>query len=127
MDPSILVDGFNDDSPYGIQCVDKRTRAHSLDEVLPAVDALGEMTRLFGDLEPILIMACSQWKMGAKERYEGKFQDIKTKHPILFIDNTFDPATSIRSAHNASAGFDSSVVLQNDGSGVSILSLVRGQ
>lgn len=57
------------------------------------------------------------WKMAAKERYTGGFSNIKTKHPLLFVGNTYDPLTPLASARNASAAFDGSVVLQHDGYG----------
>ena len=57
--------------------------------------------------------------MSAKERYTGGFSDIKTKNPLLFVGNTYDPLTPFVSAQNASAAFEGSVVLQHDGYGVS--------
>ena len=64
-----------------------------------------------------VIVPCARWKIRAKERYTGGFNDIKTKNPILFVANTFDPYTPLVSAQNASAAFDGSVVLQHDGHG----------
>ena len=56
---------------------------------------------------------------GAQERYEAGFNHIKTRNPLFVIGNTLDPATSIRAAFNISAGFEDSVVLTQDGYGVS--------
>ncbi|KAK2748950.1 hypothetical protein FQN57_007233 [Myotisia sp. PD_48] len=108
-EPEILI------SLYGIHCGEKRVRAASLDEFLPAVDKLSRISRIFGDLLSIAI-ACSHWKIEAKERYTGDFQ-VKTKNPVLFIGNTFDGHTPLVSAYNVSSGFEGSVVLEVNGYG----------
>lgn len=61
---------------------------------------------------------CAQWPFEAAERYEGSFLGVETKNPILFVGNTYDPVTPLASAHNVSAGFVGSVVLQHDRYGV---------
>jgi len=48
----------------------------------------------------------------------GDFR-VKTKNPVLLIGSTYDPVTPIASAHNVSAGFEGSVVLERGGFGVS--------
>jgi len=62
-------------------------------------------------------MTCTQWKIEAKERYEGDFQ-VQTKKPVLLIGNTYDGLTPLLSAHNVSSGLKGSVVLEVRGYGV---------
>ncbi|KAK2796673.1 hypothetical protein FQN51_009114 [Onygenales sp. PD_10] len=104
------------EAPYGIPCSDKKTGKHSFDEVMPALQALSEETRLMEGVGNTVAMTCSQWKFQAKERYEGNFQ-VKTKHPMLVIGNTYDAATPLKSARNMTAGFEGSVLLEHGGSG----------
>ncbi|KAL2061477.1 hypothetical protein VTL71DRAFT_6854 [Oculimacula yallundae] len=105
----VFTGATGDDSPYGIHCADKKYRKGSLDDMLPDIEMLAHSSRLMGDFSPVLLSMCAQWKMESKERYEGDFQNIRTKHPVFFIGNTFDSATSIKSAFNASSGFVNSV------------------
>ncbi|PVH74867.1 proteinase [Cadophora sp. DSE1049] len=117
MNPPVLTGDIADDSPYGIHCSDKRYRKSSLDEMMPDIEMLEKSSKIMGDNSPVLLFMCAQWKMEAKERYEGDFQNIRTKTPVVLIGNTFDSATSIKGAFNVSSGFIDSVVLRQDGFG----------
>lgn len=76
-----------------------------------------------GDLQAAAIaIPCSRWKMRAKERYTGAFENIQTANPLLFVGNTFDPLTPLISAKNASAAFPGSRVLQSNSYGHTSLS-----
>jgi hypothetical protein len=102
----------------GIHCGDRKTRLSTLEQFMPAVDKLYQTSRLFGDVTVGLAMQCAKWKMEPKERYEGNFH-AKTKGPMLILGNTLDGHTPLKSAHNVSAGFEGSVVLEINGYGVS--------
>lgn len=102
----------------GIHCGHKSLREKRLEDVLPIVEALYNESFILGDNVGMVPLTCASWLIDAKERYEGGFDDIRTKNPLLFIGNTFDPLTPLVSAMNASAGFVGSVVLQHDGYGV---------
>jgi TAP-like protein len=106
----------------GIHCSDRTVRLSSFDEFLPVVDQLYNTSKIFGDVTPAITAICAQWKMRAKEVYEGDFQ-AKTKKPVLFIGNTGDGFTPLTSAYNVSAGFKDSVVLEVNGYGVSVPNL----
>ena len=106
------------ESEAGIRCGDNSFRAKSLKEVQPLIDELYAKSWVEGDNEGILALTCSSWRLRAKEVYSGGFHDIRTKNPLLFVGNTFDPLTPLASAQNASAAFVGSSVLQNDGYGV---------
>ena len=107
-----------DESATGIHCGDKGPRAKSLEDVMPGIQALGNTSRLIGPTVMGLVTTCAQWRYQAKERYQGDFR-VKTRHPVLVIGNTWDPATPLRSARNISATLEGSVVLEQHGYGVS--------
>lgn len=124
LNPPVLTGDSADDSPYGIHCSDKRYRRSSLEEMIPDIEMLEYSSKIMGDNSPVLLSMCAQWKMSAKEHYEGDFQNIRTKTPVMLIGNTFDSATSIKGAFNVSSGFVDSVVLRQDGFGVSIITFL---
>lgn len=111
--------GVETDAPFGIHCSDKNFRRDNLDDFLPELHKQWGQSKVLGDFTTFLASSCAQWDIEPKERYEGGFSSIKTRKPLLVIGNTFDPATSIKSAFNISAGFEDSVVLTQDGYGVS--------
>ncbi|GAM42077.1 hypothetical protein TCE0_043f15723 [Talaromyces pinophilus] len=102
----------------GIHCSDRTpvARAGTYDKFLPAVYELSNTSKIIGRSDISLSMACAQWKLDAKERYEGDFQ-VSPKNPVLLIANTYDGHTPIQSAYNVSAGFEGSVVLEVKGYG----------
>lgn len=111
-------------SSIGIHCSDRFPRVDTLEELQPTLDQLEETSRMVSDITDAVTMSCARWGFHAKERYEGKFEDIKTQHPMLIIGNTWDAHTPLKSAHNASQIFDGSVVLEVNGYGHGSVSLV---
>ncbi|EMR70664.1 putative nedd8-like protein [Eutypa lata UCREL1] len=111
--------GVATDAPFGIHCSDKNFRRDNLDYFLPELHKQWDQSKVLGDFTTFLASSCAQWDIEPKERYEGGFCGIKTRKPLLVVGNTFDPATSIKSAFNISAGFEDSVVLTQDGYGLS--------
>lgn len=63
-------------------------------------------------------MLCSQWKIQAKERYEGDFR-AKTRNPVPLIGSPYDGRTPISGAFAANKTLEGSVILQHNGFGVS--------
>lgn len=106
------------DAIYGIRCSDSALRSKNISSLERLLDAFSARSRLYGDILSVQAVTCAQWPFVAKERYSGGWE-VKTKNPVLFIGNTYDPFTPLVSAHNASSGFRDSVVLQHDGYGVS--------
>ncbi|PGH19695.1 hypothetical protein AJ80_03850 [Polytolypa hystricis UAMH7299] len=120
-DAGVYIDGKLQNSvqlmaTMGIHCADRKLRTSSFDEIMPAMNQLLNISRVMGDVTTGMSMACAQWKIEPKERYEGDFQ-VKTKNPVLFIGNTYDGHTPIISARNVSSGFEGSVVLEVNGYG----------
>lgn len=106
------------DSLLGIRCSDKMVRTSKLEQLLPYLSSSWSISKINGDLNDNIEATCAQWKMSAKEHYTGDFH-VKTLHPVLLVSNMFDPVTPLSSAHNMSAGLEGSVVLQQNGYGVS--------
>lgn len=104
---------------YAIQCSDQRVHTDSLDDLLPTLEKVYQTSKVLGRLAPQLVMPCAQWKLEPKERYTGDFQ-VSPKSPVLLIGNTYDGHTPLESAYNVSSGFEDSVVLAVNGSGVSV-------
>ncbi|KAF4457089.1 Peptidase S33 tripeptidyl aminopeptidase-lik [Fusarium austroafricanum] len=96
----------------GIRGSDRFTRAKSRKDLSTTVAEQEKLSRMIGGTAAMLALATSRWKFHAKERYEGSWQNITTAHPLLVIGNTLDAKTSLKCAHNTSAIFDDSVVLE---------------
>lgn len=105
----------------GIHCSDRSpaARAGNYSKLLPTIYELSNTSKVTGRNEFALAMACAQWKLEPRERYEGDFQ-VNPKNPVLLIGNSFDGHTPIQSAHNVSSGFKGSSVLEVNGYGVRI-------
>ncbi|ETS76223.1 hypothetical protein PFICI_11610 [Pestalotiopsis fici W106-1] len=111
----------NPDALLGIKGGDTIPRYSTLDGVLPTIDYMKQTTSIFWGLTTIHATLYAQWPFEAKERYEGDF-NVTTPNPVLFLGNTYDPATPLASAYNMSATFEESVVLEQHGFGHSSLS-----
>ncbi|KAI0382424.1 TAP-like protein-domain-containing protein [Hypomontagnella monticulosa] len=106
-----------DQAILGIRCGDKKPRTDRLSDLEPTIKQYRKQSKWFWDWGyGYYMMPCAQWQSVAKERYEGDFQ-VKTKNPVLFVGNTWDPVTPLVSAKNMSAGFEGSVVLTHNGHG----------
>ncbi|KAK3315525.1 TAP-like protein-domain-containing protein [Apodospora peruviana] len=106
----------DDDSLWGIKCGDTIPRATELADVRPEVEHMAKSSEIFGSYLTTLATQCAPWPFEAKERYLGDFK-VKTKVPVLFVGNTYDPVTPVASARNMSASFEGSVVLEQRGFG----------
>ncbi|KXJ86105.1 TAP-like protein-domain-containing protein [Microdochium bolleyi] len=102
---------------YAIKCGDQFPRYNSLEGgVLADIEHYIESSSNFGNIPTPLSAMCARWPYQAKERYAGDFQ-VKTRHPVLFLHNTFDAATGRESAYNMSSGFEGSRVVEQVGYG----------
>ncbi|KAK1138264.1 hypothetical protein N8T08_003212 [Aspergillus melleus] len=108
--------GMEDEAQFGIKCSDAFNSGSSPEDIARTIQGRHEASRFGGDTADIVPMICAHWKLAPKDRYSGDFR-VKTKAPVLFIGNTFDPVTPLVSARNVSATFEGSVVLQHDGYG----------
>ncbi|KAK3387390.1 TAP-like protein-domain-containing protein [Podospora didyma] len=111
----------DDDAIWGIKCSDTFPRSKELSEVMPDIEHMSNTSSTFGPYVASVTTICANWPFEAKERYAGDFK-VKTRFPILFVGNTYDPATPVASARNMSASFEGSVVLEQHGFGHASLS-----
>lgn len=107
------------ESIYGILCSDKIPRDTDISAIKFDTDYIAQTSATFGPILSSVIPLCAQWPFEAKERYTGGFDNIKTKSPILFVGNTWDPATAYESAQTMSKGFEGSAWWEQHGFGVS--------
>ena len=109
---------YGPEAGFGIRSSDVSLRTDNLTTLYPLIDEAYRGSELFGDFLVASALHYAQWPFKAKGAYKGDFC-AKTKNPMLFVGNTFDPYTALVSARNASAGFEGSVVLEHGGHGVS--------
>ena len=110
--------GEGDEAFWGIRCGEKSIRASRLADLRPVAEQLHNASKNFGDTWTSIPFTCAQWKIRAKEVYQGNFQ-VRTRNPALITANTYDPITPLASARNLSAALEGSVLLENRYLGVS--------
>lgn len=108
----------NPDAIYGILGSDKFPRYAQIEGVMPDIKYMAQTSTRFWGLTAASATIVAQWPFVAKERYGGDFH-VKTKNPILFVGNTWDPSTPAASARNMSAAFAGSVMFEQHSVGVS--------
>jgi hypothetical protein len=124
--PSTFPDFSGLEVVRGIQCADKSFRANDLVEMRPVLARFESESWVRGDGDAaIAAIQCARWKFASKERYTGTFDNIRTKFPALIVGNSIDPTTPLASARNLSEGLRGSVLLQNNGYGVSFHCLIN--
>ena len=72
-----------------------------------------QSSRYFGDAQ-MTPARCAQWKLPAKERYDGDFK-VRTKTGVMVINNSYDPITPLSSARNLTSLLEGSSLLHQDG------------
>ena len=98
------------------------------------LDELKRDSQMLGDYWGHIRMPCVGWQARAKWRLSGIYLFLlnlqvlltdfvgpitaNTSHPLLFVSNTLDPVTPLRSAKKMSQSFPGSVVLEQDSEGV---------
>ncbi|KAL1970730.1 hypothetical protein VTN77DRAFT_4374 [Rasamsonia byssochlamydoides] len=112
------VPGENDEyATAAILCTDAENLGKiDQDEFKQYWDELKAGSEMLGDYWAHVRLSCVGWKTKAKWRFTGPFTG-NTSHPLLFVSNTLDPVTPLRSAHKMSSNFPGSVVLQQDSEG----------
>ncbi|KAK6063972.1 TAP domain-containing protein [Seiridium cupressi] len=108
--------GGRPEALYGIKGSDTIPHYDNLAAAMPDIEYMQQASPLFWGVAGSALTLVAQWPFKAKEVYSGDF-NTKTPNPILFIGNTWDPATSLSSARNMSASFEGSVVLEQHGYG----------
>ncbi|KAF2013380.1 hypothetical protein BU24DRAFT_483091, partial [Aaosphaeria arxii CBS 175.79] len=70
-----------------------------------------------GAIWSLIRLSCTAWPIRPIHRFTSPFGASNTHHPILFMTNTADPVTPLRSAHIMSSRFPGSRVLVQDAAG----------
>ncbi|EKD20304.1 alpha beta hydrolase fold family [Drepanopeziza brunnea f. sp. 'multigermtubi' MB_m1] len=109
------------DASKAILCADLDPVQGGVDDFVTYVDKLVRLSAAAGASMASLVMGCVGWQVKAKWRFSGPFE-ANTSHPILFIANTADNVTPLRSALANAAGFPGSVVMIQDSYGHTTLS-----
>lgn len=107
-----------DDVPtYAVLCSDGVDQGNvGLDDFVECWHGMRNISTAAGDVWAMLGMKCANWKIRASYKFEGPFGS-NTSHPILFVSNTADPVTPLRSGRVMSSKFPESVLLINDQAG----------
>ncbi|KAJ8111546.1 hypothetical protein OPT61_g5881 [Boeremia exigua] len=115
VDPGVAY--TNDVPTFAILCADGiDQQALSLDEFVDYWHLLQEISPAAGDVWAMLRMKCAAWKITASYKFGGEFGG-NTSHPILFVSNTADPVTPLRSGRIMHSKFPNSALLVNDQAG----------
>lgn len=102
---------------FAILCADGVDQQYlGFDEFAEYWHLLQSMSSAAGDVWAMLRMKCAAWKITASYKFEGEFGG-NTSHPILFVSNTADPVTPLRSGRIMHSRFPNSALLVNDQAG----------
>jgi pimeloyl-ACP methyl ester carboxylesterase len=107
-----------DDVPtYAVLCSDGVDQQNiGLDDFVELWHGMQNISTAAGDVWAMLGMKCANWKIRASYKFDGPFGG-NTSHPILFVSNTADPVTPLRSGRVMSSKFSESGLLINDQAG----------
>jgi pimeloyl-ACP methyl ester carboxylesterase len=87
-----------------------------IDEFAEYWQLLDSMAPAAGSYWAMLRMRCAAWKIRASYSFQGPFGG-NTSHPILFLSNTADPVTPLRSGRLMHSLFPGSGILVQDSAG----------
>lgn len=116
-DPMASFKISNPQALIAIACGDWVSTTGDLDDFQSWLKLYEEVSEFGADQLINILYSCATWPTKAKERFQGSFEGVQTKHPILFVNGPFDPVTPLISAQNSSSGFVDSVVLEHGGAG----------
>lgn len=111
------------DAYYGVACLDSSFRAETAADMYNVIQAQMQGGGMFADAASQQSWPCAQWKLDPAERFNGTFEGIKTRHPVMLVNGPFDPVTPLTAAFEAATGFVGSRMLVHKGHGVSITGL----
>jgi hypothetical protein len=106
------------DANLAIRGVDKSVRRHTLSSMTPYINKILQSSQSIGDVSAFVMMVVAQWKIRAKEVYNGDFKS-KTRNPVLLASNSWDPVAPLEAAEKLGGLLEGSRVLVNNGYGVS--------
>ncbi|KAF2035912.1 alpha/beta-hydrolase [Setomelanomma holmii] len=106
---------FLDTTPlFAVLCSDGTDQTHiNIDEFVEYWNLLEDLTPTAGAIWAALRMRCAAWTIKPQYKFSGPFGG-NTSHPILFISNTADPVTPLRSGRLMHSFFPNSGLLTVD-------------
>jgi pimeloyl-ACP methyl ester carboxylesterase len=108
-------------STWAVLCSDGVDVSHeTMDEFAAHWKNMEDVAPMSGAVWAMLRMRCTAWKIKAAYKFEGDFGG-NTSHPILFLSNTADPVTPLRSGRVMHELFSNSGLLVSDNAGHSSL------
>ncbi|KAH7399269.1 TAP-like protein-domain-containing protein [Pyrenochaeta sp. MPI-SDFR-AT-0127] len=108
---------FANVAEFAILCGDGIDQTHvDLDEFVEYWNLLDGISPTSGSIWSMLRMRCAAWRIRASYAFEGPYGG-NTSHPILFISNTADPVTPLRSGRIMRGMFPGSSILVEDSAG----------
>lgn len=111
------ADTMSMDPMFAILCSDGLDMSHTdVGEFVEYWHELEDISPVAGAIWATPRMRCASWKIKASYKYEGAF-GAHTDNPILFVSNTADPVTPLRSGRVMQKLFPNSGLLVNDGAG----------
>jgi pimeloyl-ACP methyl ester carboxylesterase len=100
-----------------ILCGDGIDQTHlTKDEFAAYWELMDTVSPNFGSYWSMLLMQCASWKIKSSYKFEGPW-GANTSHPILFISNTADPVTPLRSGRYMHSLFPGSSIMIGDHAG----------
>ena len=100
-----------------ILCADSPARPRDARDWAAAVRRLEAVSRIGGRPMGYQIgAACAAWPVRARDRYTGPW-DAATRHPILIVNNRYDPNSPLPGARTAARELGNAVLLIHDGIG----------
>jgi pimeloyl-ACP methyl ester carboxylesterase len=114
---STPVKKYSGNPTYAILCSDSEDQQHiSQSDFVAYWKLLESISPTAGAMWAMLKMQCAGWPIRGSYRYNETFGG-NTSHPILFLSNTADPVTPLRSGRLMHARFPNSGLLIADGTG----------
>ncbi|KAH7417696.1 TAP-like protein-domain-containing protein [Cadophora sp. MPI-SDFR-AT-0126] len=109
------------DASKAIMCSDGEPIPGGVEEFSVYAGKLMDLSKSAGSSMVSMVLGCVGWKVRGRWQFTGPFEG-NTSHPILFIANTADNVTPLRSALANAEGFPGSVVMIQDSYGHTTLS-----
>lgn len=112
-----IPQAFANVAEFAILCGDGIDQTNvDIDEFVEYWNLLESVSPTSGSIWSMLRMRCTAWKIRASFSFEGPYGG-NTSHPILFISNTADPVTPLRSGRVMHGMFPGSGILVGDSAG----------
>lgn len=121
-EPEYSPNAYPNVALYAILCGDSIDQSYiDIDEFAAYWQTMDSTYPTAGSYWSLLRMRCAAWNIKASYSFVGPFGG-ETDHPILFLSNTADPVTPLRSGRLMHSLFPGSGLLVNDGAGHSSMS-----